>query len=60
MHPETAYEGKEETGFVLVSFFVVRNRGGMSELCGVIGLIACYDNITARQKLSYWEGHIWV
>ena len=60
MHPETAYEGKEETGFVPVSLFVGRNRGGLPELCGFIGPIACYDNITARQKLSYWEGHIWV
>ncbi len=50
MHPETAYEGKEETGFVLVSLLLWGGRGGLPELCGFIGLIACYDNITARYK----------
>ena len=53
MHPETAYEGKEEIGFVPVSLFVGRNLGGLAELCGFIGPIACYDNITERQKDVY-------
>ena len=60
MHPEATSESKEEIGFVPVSLFAVRIQGGLPEMCGFIGPIACYDNITEKQKLSYWEGHIWV
>ena len=56
MLPETESEGKEEIGSVPVSLFVGRNRGGLPELCGFIGPIACYDNITARQKACILGG----
>lgn len=53
MHPEITSEGKEEIGFVPVSLFVGRILGGLAELCGFIGPIACYDNIAERQKAVY-------
>ena len=48
MHSEATSESKEEIGFVPVSLFAGRIQGGLPELCGFIGLIACYDKITAR------------